>query len=154
MNNKQCVIGAILGDIIGSIYEDSDINSYDFSLFTNKSDFTDDSVLTIATMDCLLKSEDYATMYKIYARKFPDRGYGMGFTNWLLKSKPFPYNSCGNGSAMRVSPMAWYYESLDDVLAESKRAQNVLIIIPKALRVLKQLQLVFFLRDTVMKKNN
>ena len=122
MNNKQCVIGAILGDIIGSIYEDSDINSYDFSLFTNKSDFTDDSVLTIATMDCLLKSEDYATMYKIYARKFPDRGYGMGFTNWLLKSKPFPYNSCGNGSAMRVSPIAWYYESLDDVLAESKKS--------------------------------
>ena len=70
------ILGAIAGDIMGSVYEGSDLKRYDIDLFTEKADFTDDTVLTIATMDCLLKAEDYSTMYRNYARQFPGRGYG------------------------------------------------------------------------------
>lgn len=116
------ILGAIAGDIMGSVYEGSGLKRYDIDLFTEKADFTDDTVLTIATMDCLLKTEDYSTMYRSYARKFPGRGYGCGFVNWLLKNNPKPYNSCGNGSAMRVSPIAWYFNTLEEVLGEAKRS--------------------------------
>lgn len=116
------ILGAIAGDIMGSVYEGSDLKRYDIDLFTEKADFTDDTVLTIATMDCLLKAEDYSTMYRNYARQFPGRGYGCGFINWLLKTKPMPYNSYGNGSAMRVSPIAWYCHTLEDVLREAKKS--------------------------------
>ena len=76
------MLGAIAGDVIGSIYEFNNIKSTVFPLFTDKSDFTDDTVLTVATADCILNNEDYSVLYRKYYRKYPNRGYGGRFHKW------------------------------------------------------------------------
>jgi ADP-ribosylglycohydrolase len=102
---SKTILGAITGDIIGSIYEWNNVKTTEFALFTDKSDFTDDSVLTVATMECLLsEKKDYTFYYREYGRKYPGRGYGGHFGEWLHCNPPQPYSSWGNGSAMRVSP--------------------------------------------------
>ena len=122
MKNKQYIIGAIAGDIIGSVYEWNNIKTLDFDLFCSKSHFTDDSVLTLATMEALINQTDYAQAYWNFGRKYPNKGYGSRFITWLYSKNPKPYNSWGNGSAMRVSPIAWAFDNLEDVLYESKKS--------------------------------
>lgn len=119
------MLGAIIGDIVGSIYEHRNIKTKDFPFFNDHSTFTDDSVLTIATMDKLLSGGDYAQFYRRYFRKYPYKGYGGRFLIWGLSKKNGSYNSFGNGSAMRVSPVAWYFDSLDEVLSEAKSSAEV-----------------------------
>lgn len=119
------MIGAIIGDVIGSIYEFRNTNDYNFDLFTSKSTFTDDTVLTIATIDSLLNNIDFTTSYKEWALKYIGRGYGGHFTNWILSNSTEPYNSCGNGSAMRVSPVGWYYNNLVDILDKARQSAEV-----------------------------
>jgi len=119
------MIGAILGDIVGSPYEfDSGEKRKDFGpLFIEKSNYTDDSVMTVAVAEGLLnagidadidtiKSEVVKSM-KTWGKKYPHAGYGMRFYSWLISSKTEPYNSWGNGSAMRVSSVGWLYDSLE-----------------------------------------
>jgi len=125
MPQNKLIIGAIAGDIIGSVYEWSNVKSVDFDLFCDKSDFTDDSVLTLATMHALLNKKNYAEAYLSFGRKYTHRGYGHSFHSWLHSKEGEPYNSWGNGSAMRVSPVGWYCDSLDDVLAEAKSSAEV-----------------------------
>ena len=125
MTRKNCVLGAIAGDIIGSSYEFNNVKSLDFELFTNDPYFTDDSVLTIATMYALLHKTDYTQAYQQFGRKYPHRGYGGNFKSWIYSDNPKPYNSWGNGSAMRVSPIGWYCDSISDVLAEAKKSAEV-----------------------------
>ncbi len=119
------MLGAILGDIIGSPYEFdcNNIKTTEFSLFTTRSQFTDDSVMTIAIAEGLLngygsesntEKEIILAMQK-YGRMYPDAGYGLNFIEWLKSDNPKPYNSYGNGSAMRVSPVAWIFDDLDTV---------------------------------------
>jgi len=103
------MIGAIAGDIIGSRYEFNNISNDDFPLFERKSTFTDDSVLTIATADVILDNARYSDYYYDYATSFPNRGYGGRFGQMLRQGSLQPYNSYGNGSAMRVSPIGWMY---------------------------------------------
>ena len=107
------MLGSIIGDIVGSIYEFQNIKTKDFPLFSDEKEYTDDSVLAIATADWLLhggKVEDY---YFRYATSYcsPMGGYGSGFLNWVRTVQNnhifHPYNSCGNGSAMRVTPVGW-----------------------------------------------
>ncbi len=117
--------GAIAGDIIGSIYEFSGVKSVDFKLFTPESRFTDDSVMTIAVADCILHGKDYATTFKEYGRRYPDAGYGGMFYEWLMSDCSAPYNSFGNGSAMRVSPVGFAFQSLEEVLREAERSAIV-----------------------------
>ena len=119
------MIGAIIGDVIGSVYEFNNTNEYDFRLFTDKSTFTDDSVLTIATIDSLLNNINYSTSYQNWALKYFNRGYGSNFINWVLDNNSKPYYSCGNGSAMRVSPIGQYFNSLEDTLLEAKKSAEV-----------------------------
>ena len=125
MTNNHLILGAITGDVIGSVYEFDNVKSTDFPLFGEKTDFTDDSVLTLATMDLLLNGGDYATVYQDYSRNYPNRGYGGNFRGWIMMERPRPYNSFGNGSAMRVSPVGWAFDTLEDVLKEAERSASV-----------------------------
>jgi len=113
------MLGAIAGDIIGSRFEHARIKNKDFELFNRQSVFTDDTVLTIAVADSLLHKIPYHENFRKYFHNYPSAGYGGRFRRWARSPKPTPYGSYGNGSAMRVSPIAWYYDSLDDVLEEA-----------------------------------
>ena len=119
------MLGAIVGDIVGSIYEFNNHRSKDFSLFGGGCNFTDDTVLTVAIADCLLNQGNYAEYIKNYARKYPNRGYGGRFAQWIHSESMEPYNSWGNGSAMRVSAVGFAYNDLELVMNEAKRSAEV-----------------------------
>jgi len=111
------MIGAICGDIVGSVYEFDNIRYKEFPLFAEDSEFTDDSVLTVATMNALLHGIGYAETYKKWFLRYPGAGYGGKFLLWGLGDTLTPYNSFGNGSAMRVSPIGLWYSTLEETLA-------------------------------------
>jgi len=113
------MIGAIAGDIIGSAYEAHPIKTKDFPLFHPQCRFTDDSVLTIAVAQAILTDGDYRRWVWEVGRRHPNAGYGGSFIGWLYSSDPQPYNSWGNGSAMRVSPVGWAFDAIDDILREA-----------------------------------
>ncbi len=117
--------GAIGGDIIGSCYEWHNIKTKEFPLFSSYSRFTDDSVLTIATADALLHHLSYTDAYHKWGNRYPHAGYGGSFRRWLRRSNPQPYNSWGNGSAMRISPVGFYAKSEEEVLKEAKSSAEV-----------------------------
>lgn len=128
------MLGAIIGDIIGSVFEKENTKSTDFELFSRFSRFTDDSVLTVAVADAVMNREShscrfidtgqaknsYASRLRYYGRQYPQAGYGQLFDKWLYRSSIRGYGSYGNGSAMRVSPIGFALESLEDVLREAK----------------------------------
>lgn len=119
------MIGAIAGDIIGSVYEYYHIKTTDFALFTSQSFFTDDTVLTVAVADCILHGKNYAETLKEYGRRYPYAGYGGRFLQWLESDDSSPYNSYGNGSAMRVSPVGFAFNTIDDVTTEAQYSARV-----------------------------
>jgi ADP-ribosylglycohydrolase len=99
------MLGAIAGDIIGSTREHYPVKTLDFELFPEGSRVTDDSVMTVATADALLTDQDFGGAYHRWGRRYRRAGYGKGFRAWLDADDPQPYQSWGNGSAMRVSPV-------------------------------------------------
>ena len=112
------MIGAIIGDIVGSVYEWNNIKTKDFPLFSPGCFFTDDTVMTLAIAEGLMNggsAEDFIAAIKKYGRLYPDSGYGGRFGSWLFSDDINPYNSWGNGSAMRVSPVAWAFDILSEV---------------------------------------
>lgn len=119
--------GAIAGDIIGSVYEFDNIKTTDFPLFTNESDYTDDTIMTVAVADWLLNGGDLAKVMQRYGREYPypTGGYGGRFSGWLREKDPQPYNSWGNGSAMRVSAVGWMFDSLEKTLEVAKETAVV-----------------------------
>ncbi len=119
--------GAIAGDIIGSVYEFDNIKTTDFPLFMNESDYTDDTIMTVAVADWLLNGGDLAKVMQRYGREYPypTGGYGGRFSGWLREKDPLPYNSWGNGSAMRVSAVGWMYDSLEKTLEVAKETAIV-----------------------------
>jgi ADP-ribosylglycohydrolase len=119
------MLGAIAGDVFGASYEFRSFKREDFDLFAMPRFFTDDTVLTIATAEALMGDGDYAAAYRRWGRAYPARPYGGRFVDWLEDSSLGPYNSYGNGSAMRVSPVAWAFDSLPEVLAEAERSAAV-----------------------------
>jgi ADP-ribosylglycohydrolase len=105
------MLGAIIGDIVGSVYEWHNIKTKDFPLFRDDCFFTDDTVMTIATADAIMnggEADNFIDAYKKWGRLYPDAGYGGRFGSWIHSDDRKPYNSWGNGSAMRVSPCAEY----------------------------------------------
>jgi ADP-ribosylglycohydrolase len=116
------MIGAIFGDIIGSIYEVNNLRTTKFELFTTDSHVSDDSVLTIAVADALLNDKKYFDCYRHWGRLFPNAGYGKFFKEWLYQESSDTGQSFGNGAAMRVSPVAWFHDTLKDVLAEAEKS--------------------------------
>ena len=104
------MLGAIVGDIVGSVYEWNNIKTKDFLLFREDCFFTDDTVMTCAVAEAIMnggQKDDFIDAMKKYGRMYPDAGYGARFGNWVDGDDREPYNSFGNGSAMRVSPCAW-----------------------------------------------
>ena len=104
------MLGAIVGDIVGSVYEFHNIKSKSFPLFRKDCHFTDDTVMTLAVADAIMDGGErihFIVSMKMYGRMYPDAGYGGRFRRWLFSEDKGAYNSFGNGSAMRVSPCAW-----------------------------------------------
>ncbi|MFZ4798480.1 MAG: ADP-ribosylglycohydrolase family protein [Bacteroidia bacterium] len=119
------MIGAIAGDVIGSVYEFRNVKTTVFPLFTEKSTFTDDTVLTIAIADSIVNGKAYGDTLHCYGREYLRRGYGPAFYQWLLSDHPQPYGSYGNGSGMRVSPVGFAYHSLEKVIEEAEKSAVV-----------------------------
>ena len=140
------MIGAIIGDIVGSRFEFNNYKSKDFELFTDDCKVTDDSILTLAIAKAIMETEreirhsevpfDNEKQYKILERetikylkefgsKYPYSGYGGMFRNWLINNNSEPYNSFGNGAAMRVSPVGYYARTIDDAYSLSKCVTGV-----------------------------
>lgn len=111
------MLGAIVGDIIGSRFEFKPIKTSDFVLFSPDCHFTDDTVLTLATAEALLEKRPFGDLYRSFYRKYPKAGYGNRFVHWASAPTSSAYQSFGNGSAMRVAPVAWACTSLEEVLA-------------------------------------
>ena len=119
------MLGAIVGDIVGSVYEFDNHRSKDFPLFTEHSHFTDDTILTIATADTLMQNEwDFAARYREYGKKYPS-SYGNRFQGWIDEVITGPYDSFGNGSAMRVSPVAWFVNHDHRVMFLAEKSAGV-----------------------------
>jgi len=127
------MFGAIIGDIAGSTYEHNNDKTEDCEIFRENSRFTDDTVLTLATAYHFISDCSYTEAYKRFGCKYPGAGYGRRFRKWRGSEDPKPYNSWGNGSAMRVSPIAWVAEDLDWVMAEAKRSAEVTHNHPKGI---------------------
>src|SRR5262245_30317991 len=119
------MLGAIAGDVIGSVHEFQPPLPEDFPLFTPPRKPTDDSVLTVAVAEAILDRRPYAESLRRWGRRYPGAGYGMRFLGWMHAHDAGPYQSYGNGSAMRVSPAAWIHDTLEATLEEAKRTAEV-----------------------------
>lgn len=139
------MIGAIAGDIIGSIYERNGIKTKDFPLFDPQSRFTDDTVLTTAVAYAILEGSDYLYSLRNIGRRYPRCGYGGTFIQWLLSDKYGPYNSWGNGSAMRVSPVGFAFSTRETVLEEAKKTAEVTHNHPEGIRGAQAVALAVFI---------
>ncbi len=147
------MIGAIAGDIIGSVYEFGRTKSKDFPLFTPGSAFTDDSVLTVAVAQAILTDGDYKRAVLDFGRRYPNAGYGGFFSDWLRSPDPQPYNSWGNGSAMRVSPVGFAFDSVDEVLREARRSAEFTHDHPEGIKGAEATALAIFLARTEWDKD-
>lgn len=121
------MIGAIIGDIVGSRFEFHNTDNRDFDLFTKENNFTDDTICTIAIADAITTGDSYKDKLVEWCRKYPNPmgAYGGSFARWIASENHEPYNSYGNGSAMRVSPISWAFDDLERVLSEAAKTANV-----------------------------
>lgn len=127
------MIGAITGDTIGSVYEFNNIKTTDFPLLVKESTFTDDTICTIAIADAIMcngtipSERDFRDSLLRWCRRYPNPkgSYGGSFYKWIGSANPQPYNSFGNGSAMRVSPVAWAFDAIETVLEAARRSAAV-----------------------------
>lgn len=132
------MVGAFIGDVVGSVYEFNNLKTTDFPLFTKKNRFTDDSVMTLALTKAFLETDLKAESCRVerfkenlisamheMGHKYPDAGYGGRFSYWLINRNRKPYNSFGNGSAMRVSPCGWVFQTLEETESFAKASAEV-----------------------------
>ena len=122
---SRVLLGSIAGDIIGSVYEFCPVKFTGFQLFSERSRFTDDTVMTVALYDWLLNKGDLSDTMQRYGRRYRHRGYGGNFGKWIWAENPQPYGSYGNGSAMRVSPVGWAFETLEETLDVARQSAAV-----------------------------
>lgn len=117
------MLGAIIGDIVGSRFEFNNTNKTDFKLFTPECSFTDDTICTVAVADAILRNEDFGNVIHELCKKYPNPigGYGGRFAQWVHSDTPEPYNSFGNGSAMRVSPCG-YIPRINEVMLNARKS--------------------------------
>lgn len=142
------MLGAIAGDIIGSIYEMRNIKTTKFSLYHPLCRFTDDTVLTVALADSLLHATPFVELLKTYYRAYPNAGYGGSFHQWAQSERSDPYNSWGNGSAMRVSPVGFAFDTLEEVLEQAKRSAEVTHDHPEGIKGAQAVASAIFLART------
>ncbi|MCX7086718.1 MAG: ADP-ribosylglycohydrolase family protein [Methylococcales bacterium] len=141
------MLGAIAGDVIGSCFEWHATKKTDFELFNDESHFTDDTVLTIAVAYSLLENISYAESLKHFGNKY-DASYNAGFYTWLNSASLEPYDSWGNDSAMRVSPIAYAFDSVEEVLENAKKSAEVTHNHPEAIKGAQAVALAIFLART------
>ncbi len=142
------MIGAIAGDIIGSIYEQRQIKTKDFPLFDARCRFTDDTVLTVAVADAILSGAPYLDSVRRIGRRYPYAGYGGSFFRWLHSNDSRPYNSWGNGSAMRVSPVGFAFQTEDEVLRQARMTAEITHNHPEGIKGAEATALAVFLART------
>ena len=128
------MIGGIAGDIMGSVFEYIKVKRKDVKIIDQSSRFTDDTVLSIAVADAILSKRTYRDVIIEYGLKYPNAGYGAGFKKWLHSSERVPYNSYGNGSAMRVGPVGLLFSSQDEVLVEARKTAEITHNHPSGIR--------------------
>jgi ADP-ribosylglycohydrolase len=116
------LLGAIAGDIIGSPYEFQNIDTKDFPLFVHASRYTDDSILTVALADCIMNNKDWIDTLHEYYERYENCGFGGMFIHWGKNKIREPYDSWGNGSAMRVSPVAYLYNENEAMIKARESA--------------------------------
>lgn len=154
------MIGAICGDIIGSVYESwyfqDRIADLNFEIFTPASIFTDDTVLSVAIADAIIRNEPYELKLAEWFGKYPNRGYGTGFVNWAnsyLKNKTVINNSYGNGACMRVSPIGFAFQDLETVHIEAEKSCLFTHNSPEAIKGAKAIASAVFLAKNGNSKN-
>ena len=151
------MLGAITGDIIGSAYEWDNVKSKDFKLFDPSSlrlGFTDDTVMTVALMDAIMNSKPYGITMQKYFRKYPDAGYGANFHSWCAHDEVDPYDSWGNGSAMRTSPVAYAFDTIDDVMKRAAHYAAVTHNHPEGIKGAQAIASAIFLARTGTSKDD
>lgn len=148
------MLGAICGDIIGSVYEGINVKHTEFPLFRDDCRYTDDTTLTIAIADAIMNGKDYAENLREYGRKFPLAGYGSSFIAWLDDDNAGPYDSWGNGSAMRVSPVAWLFKNATDVLKHAKLSAEVTHNHPEGIKGAQAIALSIYMARTGSSKES
>ncbi len=148
------MIGAIAGDIVGSVYEWDNIKSKDFPLFAERCFFTDDSILTIALADTILTGTPYVDNLKQFYRWYPDGGYGGSFHRWARSRHSEPYNSWGNGAAMRISPAGYAFDDLATVLAKAEEYTAVTHNHPEGIKGGQSVAAAIFLARSGRSKND
>jgi ADP-ribosylglycohydrolase len=142
------MIGAIAGDIVGSVYEGSGFKGTQFPLVGAQSRFTDDSVLTVAVAKAIMEGLDYRAAVLELGRKYPDAGYSGQFKAWLSAQAPQPYQSFGNGAAMRVSPVGFAFDTEEVVLREARRTAVISHDHPEGIKGAQATALAVFLART------
>lgn len=142
------MIGAIAGDIIGSVYERRRIKTKDFPLFDVRCSFTDDTVLTVAVAEAILSGAPYRDSVRRIGRRHPGAGYGGSFIRWLFAEDTRPYNSWGNGSAMRVSPVGFAFSTEDEVLRQARMTAEITHNHPEGIKGAEAVALAIFLART------
>lgn len=142
------MFGAMIGDIVGSRYEFDRCENRSFPLFSPGCRFTDDTVMTVAVADALLRGEDFAAAMQRWGRRYPFAGYGGKFVRWLASPDPKPYGSWGNGAAMRVSPCGLAARSLEEALELAERSAAVSHDHPEGIRGAKAVAGAVYLAGT------
>jgi len=151
------MLGAIIGDVVGSRFEFGPAPEKGFKLFTSECNYTDDTICTIAIADAILHKKDYAQTLHEWCRRYPNPmgGYGGRFYNWVMSDDPKPYGSFGNGSAMRVSPVAWLFNDYHEVKEESLKTAAVTHDHPEGLKGAQCIAvLAYWLRTTRITKDD
>lgn len=151
--------GAIFGDIAGSTYEFNAAKGNDFKLVPAGSRFTDDTVMTLAVANWLLTDENLSDdqlvkEMQLFGKKYPGRGYGGMFRKWLVSSHPQPYNSFGNGSAMRVSPCGWISDDINIVLKLARKSAEVTHSHLEGVKGAQAVAMVIWMAKTINQKTN
>lgn len=148
------MLGAIIGDIVGSVYEGSRVKTVEFPLFCEGSRFTDDTVLTVATADTILGGKSFGDTYQEYYHRYPLAGFGGSFIAWAAQRRSEPYNSWGNGSAMRVSPVGIAFRSLPEVLDKARESAEVTHNHPEGIKGAQAIAAAVFLARTGWSKDD
>lgn len=142
------MIGAIAGDIIGSVYEYHNIKTKDFPLFGPRCQFTDDTVMTVAIADAILSARPYLDSVLEIGRRYPNADYGGHFRSWLHSDTPQPYNSWGNGSAMRASPVGFALSTEETMLEQARLSAEITHNHPEGIKGAQATALAIYLART------
>lgn len=148
------MLGAIIGDIVGSRFEFNNTSDFNFELFTAECDYTDDTICTIAVADAILSGKPYEDAMLAWCRKYPYPmgSYGGSFSRWIHSANPQPYNSFGNGSAMRVSAVGWLHDTEEEVLEQAKLSAEITHNHPEGIKGAQAVALAIYLCRKGMSK--